>query len=98
VIEPFTYGGTHAGEILASKLNGIGDPKLTRRVSSFIHTTFAGFSALGAVEDDALFLRFIVLWRNDRTSKVNYGNGLDTFIRSIIVGASRDLIRECRGI
>lgn len=92
-IDPHTYGGSHAGEILAGELNKIGKPRLTRRVSSLLHTTFAGFAALTSIEDDALFTRFVVLWRNDRTSKVNFGHGIDTFIKSIIVGTSRDWLR-----
>lgn len=92
-IDPFTYGGTHAGEILADRLNELDDQQLTRKVSSFLHTSFSGFSALSAIEDDALWERFIVLWRNDRTAKVNYGHGLDTFMRSIIVACSREWLR-----
>ena len=89
MIDPHTFGGEPAAEIVASKLNEIGSKKLTARVSSFLHHTFEGFHALSDIENDALFVEFVVLWRKDRTGKVKFGHGLDTFIRSIIVGVSR---------
>ena len=94
MIDPHTFGGTHAGEILAEKLNEIGSGKLTARVSSFLHHTFAGLERLSAIDDDKFFEVFVVLWRNDRTSKVKFRDDLDTFIKSIIVGVSRDWLRS----
>ena len=93
-IDPHTFGGTHAGEILASKLNEIESNKLTARVSSFLHHTFAGFERLSAIDDDEFFKVFVVLWRNDRTRQVKFRDDLDTFIKSIIVGVSRDWLRS----
>ena len=92
-IDPHTFGGSPAGEILAAKLNALAYAQLTRRVSSFLHHTFAGFSALQSIEDDDLFVEFVVLWRKNRVSKVAFRDEIDTFIRSIIVGVSRDWTR-----
>jgi hypothetical protein len=94
MIDPKTFGGTYAGEILARRLNGIGKKKLTRRVSAYLHHTFKGFAELASIEDDKLFEVFVVLWRNDRTSKVNfYDDNMNSLIRSIIVACSRSWLR-----
>ena len=94
MIDPKTFGGTHAGEILAKRLNEIGQKKLTRRVSSYLHHSFKGFAQLSTIEDDKMFEVFVVLWRNDRTSKVNfYDDNMNSLIRSIIVAYSRAWLR-----
>jgi len=92
-IDPFTFGGSYAGEILAEILDQEKDRKLIRRVSTFLHHTFAGFTQLSAVGNDSLFTEFVVLWRNERTSKVKFRDDIDSLVKSIIVGVSRDWLR-----
>ena len=97
MIDPHTYGGTLAGEILAQRLNEIVEKKLTRRVSSYLHHTFAGFAALSSIEDDKLFEEFVVLWRKDRQSKIKFRDDIDSLIGSIIVACSRSWLRSEAG-
>jgi len=93
MIDPHTFDGSHAAEILVDKLNEIGCKKLTKRVSHFFHHTVEGFYQLTVVDDDGIFKELIVLWRKDRLSKVQFRDDIDSFLKSIIVGISRDWIR-----
>jgi hypothetical protein len=93
VIDPYTFGDTLAGELLVGQLNRKNDSRLTRRVSSFLHHTFAGFAALAPIEDDQLYKEFIVLWRKHRQSKINFHKDVNSLMGSIIVAMSRDWLR-----
>ena len=93
MIDPHTFGKSPAAEILAARLNEIGDSKLTRRVSAFLHHTLSGFAALSDVKDDKRFVEFVVLWRKSRMAKIGFHERLDSLVGSTITGVARDWIR-----
>lgn len=92
-IDPHTFGGTYAGELLVERLNELDDKKFTRRVASFMHHTFHGFRELDAIEDDTIYLEMVVMWRKNRMAKINYGRGVDSLIGSVITAFARDRTR-----
>ncbi|MGD9726485.1 MAG: hypothetical protein AB7L09_02925 [Nitrospira sp.] len=92
-IDPFTFGGTPAGELLVQRLNELNDKKFTRRVSTFLHHTFHGFNEIDAIQDDVIYVEMIVLWRKTRVAQLNYGRGVDTLMGSIITAHARDRTR-----
>jgi hypothetical protein len=92
-MDPTTFMASPAAAILVDRLNKLDNPKLTRRVSAFIHHTFNGFIALTDVENDAFFKKFIVLWRKHRLEQVDFHEELDTYVKTIITSESRNWIR-----
>ena len=92
-IDPNTFGGTVASQILAARLEELDNKKLTRRVSAFLHHTFKGYAELRSISDDMIFKEMITLWRKDRMSKINFGHGVDSFVGSIVRAFARDWIR-----
>lgn len=94
-----TFGGSRAAEILVKNLREINDPKLAKRVGAFLDHVLSGFAALSPIDDDHWFARFVRMWRNAKIAEVEargFHSRVDSFVRSVIVGASRDWIRGDR--
>lgn len=88
------WGGSHAAELLTAILavhpRG---RRLQRRIGNYLDHTFCGFAELEHLVDEGIFREMVVLWRNDRTSKVSFDPKCDSLVRSIITGKARALLR-----
>ncbi len=96
MLDPTTFGSSPAAKILAERLDRLADPKLTRRVSAFLHQTNTGFAQLAAVEDDRWFKRLVVSWRKDRLGQVSFHDDLDSYVKNLVTAASKDWINGDR--
>jgi hypothetical protein len=87
-----TFGGSRAAEILAERLNRIGDPKLTRRVSAFLHYTNTGYTKLSDIDDDEWFQRFVFGFRQQQLALIDFHDEINSYIRNLVTSASKDWI------
>jgi len=96
-LDPKTFGGSKAAEILVEKLNRIGDPKLIKKVGAFLHYTNTGYAQLSAIDDDEWFRRFVVLFRKAQLVKVDFDDSINTYVRNLVTSASKDWMRGEEG-
>jgi hypothetical protein len=92
-LDPNTFGGSRAAEVLVEKLTKINDPRLTKKVGAFLHYTNTGFAKLAAVDDDEWFARLIVVFREAQLAKVNFHDDVNTYVRNLVTAASKDWMR-----
>lgn len=92
-LDPNTFGKSPAAGCLIRRLNSIADPRLTRRVGALIHRTNTGYRHLADVSDDTWFVRLVLSWRRHQLGKVEFHEDVDTYVRTLIVTASREWMR-----
>lgn len=80
-----TFGTTPAAIRLVSILGETEDPQLTRRVSKFLTRVFNGFARLDDIEDEKWFQRFLLMWRQECDSQVDFGSTeINSFVKNLI--------------
>ena len=95
-MDPTTFGGSDAAIILVDRLAKLDDPKLAKRVGSFLNMSATGFARLDEIEDHEWFRRFAILWRNSRTAMIEFHPEIDTYVRNVLVTGYKEWVRGCK--
>lgn len=79
-----TFGSFPAAEVLATELESLADPAVSRKVSRLLQDLSTGLGHLAAIPDPGYRARLALLWRDDCLARVAIHPAIDKFVRNVI--------------
>jgi hypothetical protein len=87
-----TFGSFPAAEILVDKLDSLGDPLISRKVSRLLQDFSTGLSHLSEIPDPAYRSRMTLLWRDDFLARLSIDPDIDKFVSNVLCTRAKPLL------
>jgi hypothetical protein len=87
-----TFGSFPAAQILADKLDKLGDPTVTKKVSRLLQDLNTGLSHIEKISDPLYRGRLALLWRDDFLAKLAILPDVDKFLSNVIITNTKPLL------